>query len=70
MQISRNLPVEEEKRILDKAHLLSEKMGYVTMIQQGVGIFLVLPFGLLIRMRYLEKKKKKSGHAEEGSNHL
>jgi len=44
-KLSLTISEDEGQRIRDQADRLSEKTGTVSMIQQGVAVFLALPFG-------------------------
>ena len=52
MKSAHELPIEKKDQMLEMAHHFGEKSGTLSMIIQSTGIFIAMPFGLLIRLRY------------------
>ena len=50
----------EENSILKSSYNFHEQVGNVSTVMQGVTIFLAIPFGIFLRLRYLEKSNEKN----------
>jgi hypothetical protein len=56
IRLARDFPGEKEEEILNKTATLSGRIEIIKHSIAGVALFLVLPFGWLMRLRYFEKK--------------
>ena len=55
IRLARDFPTEKEEEILNKTAAFGGRIAIVNHSIAGVALFLALPFGWLMRLRYFEK---------------
>ncbi|TVP80163.1 MAG: hypothetical protein EA353_04605 [Puniceicoccaceae bacterium] len=64
-RLAREFPTEKEKEILDKTATFGERLAIVKHAVGVVAIFLALPFGWLLRLRYFDKNLKENSSTDK-----
>ena len=54
MQVADELPDKKKDQIIESAFDFAKTSGILSTIIQTMGIFIVMPFGLLIKLRYFD----------------